>query len=349
MGLSCFNRCKGNREGKVTLSKGNYGNAKNSRSLTPKGFTNAIEQGDKQHVSKMLKIKEGKKGFVDFGHLDEHGENFLFVALRSGHDDIAEMLLQAGMNPNEKCNGIAPLHAAAEHGADDMVRVLLKHKADVNVKRGDDRHDFDQNTPLIEASCKGHFECAKMLIDAGADINFQSKNNLSAMFVAASAGHGYIAEALLEAGADVNAKCGQLGATALINASRHGDVDIVDLLFEHHADVNLVDNSQQSALAAAVQRGHSPVVEVLLENGADVDAKNCKTETTALMYAAEKGQAGTCQLLLRNKASINVRNRNGEDALGLAVEQKRVAIVHLLLSNGATSTPAAKALLKASR
>ena len=26
----------------------------------------------------MLKIKEGKKGFVDFGHLDEHGENFLF-------------------------------------------------------------------------------------------------------------------------------------------------------------------------------------------------------------------------------------------------------------------------------
>ena len=26
----------------------------------------------------MLKIKEGKKGFVDFGHLDEHGDNFLF-------------------------------------------------------------------------------------------------------------------------------------------------------------------------------------------------------------------------------------------------------------------------------
>lgn len=59
------------------------------------------------------------------------------------------------------------------------------------------------------------------------------------------------------------------GETPLIVASRQGHNEFVALLTEHHADVNIADNLQHTALYYAGERGYNEIVEMLLENGAE--------------------------------------------------------------------------------
>ena len=57
-------------------------------------------------------------------------------------------------------------------------------------------------------------------------------------------------------------------------ASQNGDVDMVKLLLENKAQVDLQDNIGWASLFAASQNGHVDVAKVLLENKAQVDLQN---------------------------------------------------------------------------
>ena len=92
------------------------------------------------------------------------------------------------------------LHTCAEEGHLDFARVLIEAGADVNAE---DNYGF---TPLYICAEKGHLDFARDLIEAGADVNAKEDNGWTPLYMCASEGHLDVARALIEAGADVNAK-----------------------------------------------------------------------------------------------------------------------------------------------
>ena len=95
----------------------------------------------------------------------------LLVAVRDGHFEAAERLLNAGADPNavEPTFLAVPLHKATYNGRADMTRLLLQQPSiDINYQGPTNGY-----TPLHDALWHGFEECARLLIDAGADLGLK--------------------------------------------------------------------------------------------------------------------------------------------------------------------------------
>jgi predicted Fe-Mo cluster-binding NifX family protein len=114
-------------------------------------------------------------------------------------------------------------------------------------------------------------------------------------------GHTEIVEVLIENGADVNI-ADKDGTTPLIHAASNGHTETVKLLIKGGAKVNQCNNSAESPLLCAAMRGHAKTSEVMLEAWADVNIAD-KDGRTALYYAIEKPDF--LKLLIANGADVN--------------------------------------------
>ncbi|EED22542.1 Pfs, NACHT and Ankyrin domain protein, partial [Talaromyces stipitatus ATCC 10500] len=122
--------------------------------------------------------------------------------------------------------------------------------------------------------------------------------------------------------------------TALQWACEQGRLEIVQLLLEKGADVNAKGGGYGNALQAAAERGHLKIVQLLLEKGADVNAQG-GGYGNALQDAAEGGHLDIVQLLLEKGADINAQGGYYGNALQAAAEGGHLEIVQLLLQKGA--------------
>lgn len=103
---------------------------------------------------------------------------------------------------------------------------------------------------------------------------------------------------LLFLGADVNAKSKSFsGRTALQAAAASGHINVVKLLLDNAADVN-VAGPIGTALHAAAEAGYIDLVKMLLDNGADIDAGPTNNCCTALRAAARGGYLDVVETLL---------------------------------------------------
>ena len=147
-----------------------------------------------------------------------------------------------------------------------------------------------------------------------------------------------IAKLLLEAGADVNARVGEEKVTALILASgRYYNVQIMKLLLEAGADPNLPDyNDVTPLLYTCFLPGDdiNAAIETLLKAKADPNIRN-NDGITALMVAVANGYTGAVKLLLEAKADPNVVSKYNQSPLILASEMDNNEIVKILLRYGA--------------
>ena len=76
---------------------------------------------------------------------------------------------------------------------------------------------------------------------------------------------------------DIELKCTGCGSTALGHAAKHGHNEIAELLIENGADVSAKDESGGTPLHLAALMGHKEIAELLIAKGADVNAKIEKT------------------------------------------------------------------------
>ena len=138
-------------------------------------------------------------------------------------------------------------------------------------------------------------------------------------------------------GANVNVKDSE-GTEALHSAALGGCYEIVELLLREGADVNAIQKvGGGTPLHLAALGGNFKVVELLIARGADVNAKN-NEGSTPLHYAAEVGHNDTTvEILLKNGATVNVSDSLGLTPLHLAVGHfgRSEGIVALLLEHGA--------------
>jgi ankyrin repeat protein len=84
----------------------------------------------------------------------------------------------------------------------------------------------------------------------------------------------YDAQLMRELDADHDRR---IGKQQLIDAVRIGDVEAVQLLLEEGEDVNAKNESGETALMIAVYHGYTEIVKMLLEHGAEVDPDDIET------------------------------------------------------------------------
>lgn len=224
----------------------------------------AIEVGDLNAVE--LSVSAG----ADINKKDEEGYTPLYYAIRKRSCDIVRTLLDAGAEVNTvlgKSKEIYPLGLAVHANNVEMVKLLLKHGADVNFGG---KGEF---VPLIGAATLGHLEIAKLLIASGANVNAENWHRMRPLHAAARGENVEMVKFLLQQGGDVSAK-GAEDATCLHLAAIGGNPEILRCLIEAGASVNAIDYEANTPLHVAAAYNKLEIVRLLIEAGADVKARN---------------------------------------------------------------------------
>ena len=124
--------------------------------------------------------------------------------------------------------------------------------------------------------------------------------------------------------------------TALMKAVKSNDLALVTELIEQGINVNELDANQDAPLIMAAHRGHTEIVRLLLEAGADVTAVDPGMQATALHAAAYAGRAEAAKLLIEYHIDIDKQGPyNGYTALHDAVWQNNVETAKILIEAGA--------------
>jgi ankyrin repeat protein len=253
----------------------------------------------------------------------------LIAALAGRRFQIAKLLRDKGAHPNVgRIGDNTPLHSAAFYGDLEMVQVLLKYKADVNVQNSASRTPLDYASEGFYSGATTDIalslsKVARLLLEHGADVNARNSEHRTPLHFAAEYGRFEVVHVLLDhvanLGAEdddgenksqvvsdyVNAR-NDKGQTPLCLASRGPSMEgpnvalslsnIARLSLKHGADVNARDNDHSTPLHFAARNGRVEVVHVLLEHGANVAAED-EDGTTASQLASKKGHEEITKLL----------------------------------------------------
>ena len=119
------------------------------------------------------------------------------------------------------------------------------------------------------------------------------------------------------------------GGEALHTAISEGDSEMVRILVEGGADVDARNNFGEPALHAAIDGENREMVRILVAGGADVDAKNSFGET-ALHRAILKGDSDLVRMLVDAGADVSITNAFGDSALSRAVHEGNKEILQIL-------------------
>ncbi|KAJ6035936.1 hypothetical protein N7540_000215 [Penicillium herquei] len=175
------------------------------------------------------------------------------------------------------------------------------------------------------------------------EITISQKNNRgnTTLQLAAQAGCKPICEALVKRfTAKPFALLGDFCDGALVFAAHGGSTEIINILLDYGADVNLLllRGRYGSALAAAAHRGSIEILNVLIENGADVNLiLSSGYYGSALAAAAHRGSKEIVNILIENGADVNLLLISGRygSALAAAAHRGSIEIVNTLIENGA--------------
>jgi len=163
-------------------------------------------------------------------------------------------------------NGNTALHYSVSHGNFDVVSILLDSKvANANIlnKAG---YTCSMLISLAVISNDSHRAIVKKLFSIS-DLNLRaSQHGQTALMLAVSHGRLDMVQLLTEAGADLNIR-DEDGSTALMCAAEHGHLEIVKVLMQH-PDINIsaTDNDGLSALSVAMEAGHRDIGVLLYAN-----------------------------------------------------------------------------------
>ncbi|KAF3056049.1 putative ankyrin repeat protein [Trichoderma lentiforme] len=132
-------------------------------------------------------------------------------------------------------------------------------------------------------------------------------------------------------------RCPSGNLTDLIIASYYGHRAVVKLLVEKGADIEAKDNKyDQTPLLWAAEGGYEAIVKLLVEKGADIEAKDKEHGRTPLLWAVKRDYEAIVKLLVEKGADIEAKDKDYDQTpLLWAVEEGYEAIVKLLVEKGA--------------
>jgi len=142
---------------------------------------------------------------------------------------------------------------------------------------------------LCDACRVGDFEKAKAALEEGADASVQFRlalGEITPIFLCASKGYKEIAEILIENGAAIGRKMDFDGTICLHHAASNDQSEMCEFLISKGCPANSTDKLGRTPLMDAAEIGSIAVIDVLVENGADVNAED-RENHTALSYCID--------------------------------------------------------------
>ncbi|CBN77647.1 ankyrin repeat protein [Ectocarpus siliculosus] len=198
--------------------------------------------------SAMLLLRRGARPDPLPGSPDRPFVSALMVAVSSGYEEIARVLIEAGADVNLEMkgpnfgagadveavnpNGRTPLHLAAAEGNCSAARLLLEAGA-----RPAPPCRYDGSTPLHCAAERGHYEIAELLVKAGAPAGSVKPNGTTPLHMAAQGNNSCVLRLLVRAGAPLNPE-NRHGSTPLMTAAAHGNARALSALVSAGADTS---------------------------------------------------------------------------------------------------------------
>jgi ankyrin repeat protein len=264
--------------------------------------------------------------------------------------------------PDDKAADARLLRAAAA-GDVAEVRAALGSGADVAAT------DDSRATPLVLAAYGNHVDVARVLVEAGADVNHKDRTEQSAYLIATSevGDDPRLLDLMLRSGARVQAK-DSFNGTGLIRAAERGFPTIIGRLLDAGIQVDHVNELGWTALHEAIilGKGTEPyvrVVEQLVDAGADAmlpsqrdgvrpiehaqrrgfaaietllrKAAREMTPDTRLLRAAADGSVVAVEAALADGADVEARDDRERTALLLAVTRDHVDVARVLVARDA--------------
>ncbi|MHC4741125.1 MAG: ankyrin repeat domain-containing protein [Planctomycetota bacterium] len=242
----------------------------------------------------------------------------------------AELNLFWGSDINgEDEDGATALHLAAKQGRKELAELLIARGADVDAGCGKQNKDPGM-TPLHFALQAGQKDLAKLLVANGADVNSRCYYGYMPLGIAALQGNKDMVEFLISSGATVTRNDG--GGSHLFDAAEGGNRDIAVLLIAKGARVS--EKNRWHGRTPLHHAWHLSTAELLIEEGADVNAKDLAGQSP-LHRMALGGHKAVAELLIKNGANVNARDNQGRSPLDLAKEGGHEEVIALLVANGA--------------
>ena len=258
--------------------------AKTGKGFTP--FLFAVRGGDFDIVRALVAAG------ADVNETGGEGTTALAVAIVNAHFELASFLLDEGADPNADMPGGSALHAVTR------------------------TRNYEYGTVVRPAAVQtGNMDAlalARKLIEYGADVNAR------------------IEKPLPRQGGFDNNYLRLNGATPFLMAARAADPTLMRLLLEYGADPTLSTTDNVTPLMVAAGMGYvqgqsigAPeprleAVQLLLDLGADVNAKTLKIEETAMHGAATGGVNAVVELLYEHGASLDAKDKDGTTPLMIA-------------------------------
>jgi len=302
------------------------------------------------------------KAGADIETLNNNKETPLFTAVQAGEPAYIQLLIEAGAELNIFNNeGQTPLIAAAtrKNKKEDIIKLLLDSGADASIKDRDRKAAWEY-VPSVSYDTVG-YTMRNIALEKGPDASIRDKKGrqLLSRYIIAKSHTGNIEETLWSYKADAN-DADSLGKTPLIYAVEYNYPEIIELLLDRGANIDIKDNSGLSAadyarkseesekflalfekagyksreiLITSVSEGSAQQVALLVEKGVDINAVN-PNGFTALTEAAFSGKTEMAEILIKSGADVNKADLNGTTPLMYAAD-KDPELVMLLLEAGA--------------
>eukprot|EP00743_Colponemidia_sp_Colp-15_P007940 GILK01008600.1.p1 GENE.GILK01008600.1~~GILK01008600.1.p1 ORF type:complete len:636 (-),score=104.41 GILK01008600.1:115-2022(-) len=283
----------------------------------------------------------------------------------------------------------SPLALACANGDLELVKDLIDQGATV-----DAINPMNGWTPLLLAAFNGCFEVVRYLVDsAGASVNSLSKDGETPLSIASDR-HPTVTRFLRQRGAKLpprkqavfevsyavdghvaplsarqpqrigvlesskfiklvrsgqtgstvaylrmqpelaKARCKDTGLSAVAVACSTGNLPLVEVLLQHGADLNVPNKAGWTPLMLAVFNGHLDIVKLLLtQYKTDVNCRS-KQGTTPLMQAALQGRLDMLEVLCKSQADPNLEDQVGDTALIYAAKNGHLSVCRYLVDRG---------------
>lgn len=249
-----------------------------------------------------------------------------------GRVEATRFLLEEGASFEGAGNRAPPVFRATERNQVQIVKLLLDAGATPEFR------DKKGRTALMTAAWKNHWHVLQLLISRGANVNAtdnRKRNILHNLAADKQCDWGDdVVNMLLRTTCDLGAR-DELGRTPLHWACATGKAHFAELLLEcpHGCPstyVDAVDLRNKTALHIATAHDREDVVELLVENNADVNARS-DGGWTPLHNASDKGFQNIVRLLIKEGADVNSQLLNGIAPLHLAAQAGHTNVVECLL------------------